>query len=103
MKKNDEVLSLEQMRILLHISKRKASWMLQNQVIPCIVNDQMTTHKYILHPFSKTRGVSERNTHIDASPKSHLSFQKKAPPAHVSSEMPFPLFPAGCGIRTHVT
>ena len=48
MKKNDEVLSLEQMRILLHISKRKAAWMLQNQVIPCIVNDQMTTHKYMV-------------------------------------------------------
>ena len=48
MKKNDEVLSLEQMRILLHISKRKAAWMLQNQVIPCIVNDQMTTRKYMV-------------------------------------------------------
>ena len=48
MKKNDEVLSLEQMRILLHISKRKAAWMLQNQVIPCIVNEQMTTHKYMV-------------------------------------------------------
>ena len=48
MKKNDEVLSLEQMRILLHISKRKAAWMLQNQVIPCIVNDQMTTYKYMV-------------------------------------------------------
>ena len=48
MKKNDEVLSLEQMRILLHISKRKAAWMLQNQIIPCIVNDQMTTHNYMV-------------------------------------------------------
>ena len=48
MKKNDEVLSLEQMRILLHISKRKAAWMLQNQIIPCIVNEKMTTHKYMV-------------------------------------------------------
>lgn len=48
MKKNDEVLSLEQMRILLHISKRKAAWMLQNQIIPCTVNEQMTTHKYMV-------------------------------------------------------
>ncbi|MBQ5354360.1 MAG: hypothetical protein IIU08_00645, partial [Clostridia bacterium] len=60
---------------------------------------QHLTDKVILHPFSKTRGVSERNTHIDASPKSHLSFQEKAPPAHVSSEMPFLYFPQGVGFE----
>ena len=34
MKKNGK-LSLEQLRQKLHISKRKAAWMLQNAVIPC--------------------------------------------------------------------
>ena len=45
MKKNDEILSLDQVRIMLHISKRKAAWMLQNQIIPCEINEK-STHKY---------------------------------------------------------
>ena len=44
MKKSGE-LSLEQLRQKLHISKRKAAWMLQNGVIPCRIVDA-PTHKY---------------------------------------------------------
>jgi len=33
-----EILSSEQLRQILHISKRKCVWMLQNGWIPCIDN-----------------------------------------------------------------
>ncbi len=45
MKKNGE-LSLEQLRQKLHISKRKAAWMLQNGVIPCRIVDAPTHLRY---------------------------------------------------------
>ena len=45
MKKNGE-LSLEQLRQKLHISKRKAAWMLQNGVIPCRIVDTPTHIRY---------------------------------------------------------
>ena len=45
MKKNGE-LSLEQLRQKLHISKRKAAWMLQNGVIPCRTVDTPTHLRY---------------------------------------------------------
>ena len=45
MKKNGE-LSLEQLRQKLHISKRKAAWMLQNSVIPCIIVDTWAHLRY---------------------------------------------------------
>ena len=43
--KNGEIISLEQLYKLLHISKRKAAWMLQNGIIPCEIRN-MPTHKY---------------------------------------------------------
>ena len=46
MKKNGE-LSLEQLRQKLHISKRKAAWMLQNGIIPCEIRNT-PTHKYTI-------------------------------------------------------
>ena len=45
MKKNGE-LSLEQLWQKLHISKRKAAWMLQNGVIPCRIVDTPTHLRY---------------------------------------------------------
>ena len=45
MKKNGE-LSLEQLRVKLKISKRKAAWMLQNGVIPCRIVDTPTHLRY---------------------------------------------------------
>ena len=45
MKKNGE-LSLEQLRQRLHISKRKAAWMIQNGVIPCRIVDTPTHLRY---------------------------------------------------------
>ena len=45
MKKNGE-LSLEQLRQKLHISKRKAAWLLQNGVIPCKIVDTPTHLRY---------------------------------------------------------
>ena len=45
MKKDDE-LSLEQLRVKLKISKRKAAWMLQNGVIPCRIVDTPTHIRY---------------------------------------------------------
>ena len=45
MKKNGE-LSLEQLRQKLHISKRKAAWMLQNGIIPCRIVDTPTHLRY---------------------------------------------------------
>ena len=45
MKKNGE-LSLEQLRQKLHISKRKAAWMLNNGVIPCRIVNAPTHLRY---------------------------------------------------------
>ena len=40
-----EIISLEQLYKMLHISKRKAVWMLQNGIIPCEIRNT-PTHKY---------------------------------------------------------
>ena len=40
-----EIISLEQLYKTLHISKRKAAWMLQNGIIPCEIRNT-PTHKY---------------------------------------------------------
>ena len=42
--KNGEIISLEQLYKMLHISKRKAAWMLQNGIIPCEIHNT-PTHK----------------------------------------------------------
>ena len=39
------IISLEQLYKMLHISKRKAAWMLQNGIIPCEIRNT-PTHKY---------------------------------------------------------
>ena len=43
--KSGEIISLEQLYKMLHISKRKAAWMLQNGIIPCEIRNSLT-HKY---------------------------------------------------------
>ena len=43
--KNGEIISLEQLYKMLHISKRKATWMLHNGIIPCEIRNT-PTHKY---------------------------------------------------------
>ena len=40
-----EIISLEQLYKILHISKRKAAWILQNGIIPCEIRNT-STHKY---------------------------------------------------------
>lgn len=40
--KYPEVLSLEQVRTILHISKRKTAWMLQNGIIRCETSEKQT-------------------------------------------------------------
>ena len=42
-----ENISLEQLHKMLHISKRKAAWMLQNGIIPCEIRNT-PTHKYTI-------------------------------------------------------
>ena len=42
-----EIISLEQLYKMLHISKRKAAWMLQNGIIPCKIRNT-PTHKYAI-------------------------------------------------------
>ena len=44
--KKDGELSLEQLRVKLKISKRKAAWMLQNGVIPCRIVNTPTHLRY---------------------------------------------------------
>ena len=43
--KNGKIISLEQLYKMLHVSKRKAAWMLQNGIIPCEIRNT-PTHKY---------------------------------------------------------
>lgn len=45
--KQENTISMEQLRKMLHISKRKASWMLRNGVIPC-ENRGCATHTFII-------------------------------------------------------
>ena len=45
--KNDGEISLEQLYKMLHISKRKAAWMLQNGIIPCKTRNTKT-HRYVI-------------------------------------------------------
>lgn len=40
--KNDKYITKEELRIMLHISKRKATWMLENGVIPCLNSGKKT-------------------------------------------------------------
>ena len=42
-----EIISLEQLYKMLHISKRKAAGMLQNGIIPCEIRNT-PTHKYTI-------------------------------------------------------
>ena len=42
-----EIISLEQLYKMLHISKRKAAWILQNGIIPCEIRNTHT-HKYLI-------------------------------------------------------
>ena len=42
-----EIISLEQLYKMLHISKRKAAWMLQNGIIPCEIRPTKT-HRYVI-------------------------------------------------------
>ena len=46
--KNDGEISLEQLYKILHISKRKAAWMLQNGIIPCKTRNTQT-HRYVIN------------------------------------------------------
>ena len=48
MKEQDNLITLNDLRIRLKISKRKAAWMLQNQIIPCQINNNFTRDKYII-------------------------------------------------------
>lgn len=42
------ILSLEQVRCILHISKRKAAWLLQNGHIGCTIGEKKTRQYYVL-------------------------------------------------------
>ena len=44
---NNDIISLEQLYKMLHISKRKAAWILQNGIIPCEIRNTHT-HKYLI-------------------------------------------------------
>ena len=44
---NNDVISLEQLYKMLHISKRKAAWILQNGIIPCEIRNTHT-HRYLI-------------------------------------------------------
>ena len=46
MRKADEI-SLEELYQILHVSKRKATWMLEHGIIPCRKRDT-ATHKYAI-------------------------------------------------------
>ena len=61
MKKNGE-LSLEQLRQKLHISKRKAAWMLQNGVIPCRIVNTPTHLRYYVSEEDLKKYLSKPQT-----------------------------------------
>ena len=44
---SEKILSAEQTRKLLHISKRKCAYLLEHQIIPCEITDRKT-HRYLV-------------------------------------------------------
>ncbi len=44
---SEKILSAEQTRKLLHISKRKCTYLLEHQIIPCEITDRQT-HRYLV-------------------------------------------------------
>ena len=44
---SEKILSAEQTRKLLHISKRKCTYLLEHQIIPCEITDRKT-HRYLV-------------------------------------------------------
>lgn len=65
---NNDVISLEQLYKMLHISKRKAAWMLQNGIIPCEIRNTQT-HKYFI----------KRKEVIDYINKNEIAKQQEIP------------------------
>ena len=74
-----EILSSEQIRQILGISKRKASWMLNNGHIPCQITDQ-PTHRYRILREDLIAYLNDREKHPEKYmvPKGAFSTAKTA-------------------------
>lgn len=59
---SDDILSGEQVRLLLHISKRRAAWMLQNGYIPC-TDTGKRTRRYSVRRSDFERFMEDFQTH----------------------------------------
>ena len=53
-------ISLEQLYKMLHVSKRKAAWMLQNGIIPCRIRPTATDFARKRKPHKRTTEMSFR-------------------------------------------
>ena len=57
-----DILTKEQMRIVCHISKRKAMYLLQSGLVPCI-NTGKKTHTYLIRKSDVKRYLKDRDEH----------------------------------------
>ena len=60
---NEKYINKEELRIMLHISKRKATWMLENGVIPCINSGKKTRQFKIKLSDHQYLGKRRKHTH----------------------------------------
>ena len=72
--KYGDIMTMEQMRIVCHISKRKAAYLLQKGLVPCI-NTGKKTHTYII----KKRDVKQYLLERDVYPDKYLFSSSKTP------------------------
>ena len=81
-----DVLTKEQMRVVCHISKRKAAYLLQNGLVPCI-NTGKKTHTYLIRKSDVRQYLLER----DVYPRKYqcpLPGSKQKPELHLQELIP---------------
>ena len=81
-----EIISLEQLYKMLHISKRKAAWLLQNGIIPCEIRNTHT-HKYLIKRSDVVAYINKNSrTKQDEIPIGIFNFKKTTNPHRTESQ-----------------
>lgn len=83
---NEQYISQDQMRKILHISKRKAKYILDNGIIPCINTGKKTRQyriklsdieSFILNPYEFEKGMFNRNNNKNKSKNGYCKIDKE--------------------------
>ncbi len=83
---DEQYISQDQMRKILHISKRKAKYILDNGIIPCINTGKKTRQyriklsdieSFILNPYEFEKGMFNRNNNKNKSKNGYCKIDKE--------------------------